>query len=415
MKRAGVVTSPISSSGGYNMELKPEIARRIIETLASAGTPPEYGFQYFTVGLDGYLSVIEKEYLESYIKNGGSSFKLIVGTYGSGKTHFLYCVRDLAWKHNYMTSYIVLSPTSTPFYKLELVYKEIVSNLTYPQNPEALLSGYDRGIEAVIKTWYYQKYQELAEKMSKEEVREELTTYASSLGPYESTSFKNAVKEAFISLVENRNDDFEHIIQWLKAEGHDRYHKKIGILEKIDKSTAFRMLRSLAQWIGDICYSGFIVLLDEAEQTPSMSSKQKNILLNNLRELIDACGTSKLKNVMFFYAVPNESFLEGRTQIYEALRQRLATILEYTNPSGVKIDLEVMSIEPLEMLREIGRKLAKIYEIAYNVSFNQQELEEKIDDVAKKAYEERHGEISYRRLFVQRIIAEFHKLRVGST
>ena len=47
----------------------------------------------------------------------------------------------------------------------------------------------------------------------------------------------------------------------------------------------------------------------------------------------------------------------------------------------VKIDLEAMSIEPLEMLHEIGRKLAKIYEIAYSVSFNQQELEKKIDDL----------------------------------
>jgi len=412
--KVGAAIILTSGLGGCNMELKPEIARRIIETLASSGTPPEYGFQYFTVGLDDYLSVIEKEYLESYIKNGGSSFKLIVGTYGSGKTHLLYCIRDLAWKHNYMTSYIVLSPTSTPFYKLELVYKEIVSNLAYPQNSEALLSGYERGIEAVIKTWYNQKYQEVAEKMPKDEVRRELIAYVSNLGPYESTSFKNAVKEAFISLVENRNDDFEHIIQWLKAEGQDKYHKKMGILEKIDKNSAFRMLKSLAQWISEICYSGFIVLFDEAEQTPSMSSKQKNILLNNLRELIDACGTTKLKNVMIFYAVPDESFLEGRTQVYEALRQRLNTIFEFFNPSGVKIDLEAISMEPVDMLCEIGRKLAVIYEIAYNFNFNRQELEEKIDKVAKEAYEERLGEISYRRIFVENIIKELHKLRIES-
>lgn len=393
------------------MDITPEVGRMIVETISSSGQPPEYGFQYFTVGLEKYLKVIESEYLESYIKNGGSSFKLIVGTYGSGKTHFLYCIRDLAWKNKYMTSYIVLSPSSTPFYKLELVYKEIVSNLTYPQSAEDLLSGYDRGLEAVIKTWYYQKNQELSEKLPQEEVKDELRRYATELGPYESMSFKNAIKEAFISLVDDKREDFDHIMLWLKGEGHDNLHKKKRIFEKIDKTTAFRMLKSLSQWINEICYSGFVVLLDEAEQTPSMSKRERDTLLNNLREIIDSCGTSKINNVMFFYAVPDESFLEGRTQIYEALRQRLATILDYTNPSGVKIDLEETLRDPVETLNQIGKKLSEIYEIAYNYQFNQQELDGKIDSVSKDAYKERHGEVSYMRLFVQRLISEFHKIR----
>jgi len=44
--------------------------------------------------------------------------------------------------------------------------------------------------------------------------------------------------------------------------------------------------------------------MDEAEQTPSMSSKQKSLLLNNLRELIDECGHVNFKNTMWFYTGP---------------------------------------------------------------------------------------------------------------
>jgi len=77
-------------------ELTARIARRIIDTVGANGTPPEYGFQFFTEGLDPYLSIIEDEYLGSYINQGGSAFKLVVGVYGGGKTHFLYCVRDIA-------------------------------------------------------------------------------------------------------------------------------------------------------------------------------------------------------------------------------------------------------------------------------------------------------------------------------
>ena len=39
--------------------LDARLARRIIDNLGSAGQPPEYGVQYFTVGLDPYLDGFE--------------------------------------------------------------------------------------------------------------------------------------------------------------------------------------------------------------------------------------------------------------------------------------------------------------------------------------------------------------------
>ena len=383
-------------------------ARKIIEIVGGQGNPPEYGFQYFTVGVDIYLNTIEEEYFKDYIRNGGSAFKMVIGNYGNGKTHFLYCIRELAWKYNYIISYITLSPRETPFSELEKVYKTIVANLVYPQTPGELLSGYDRGIEAIIKKWYKEKYQEFSEKLSGNAVQRELNTYASSLGPYESISFRNAIKEAFIALSEKREEDFTLIMQWLKGENPPRNMlKNFKIFEKIDKSTAFRMIRSLVQWIQEIGYSGLIVLMDEAEQTPSMSSKQKSFLLQNLRELIDECGHANFKSTMWFYAVPDETFLEGRSQIYEALRQRVSTVFDTEiNPTGVKIYLEEVTEELLE---EIGKKLAEIYEIAYNVKLDADTLEKTIRNIAEAAYK-RKLETGCKRLFVQNIIKAFHKL-----
>ena len=387
------------------------IARRIIDIVGGNGTPPEYGFQYFTAGLDAYLNTIEEEYLKSFIKDGGSVFKMVIGAYGEGKTHFLYSIRELAWKYDYITSYITLSPEYTPFYKLEQVYKAIVANLMYSQPPEDLLSEYERGIEAIIKKWFNEKYQELSTKLQSKDIERELNRYASEdIGPYESTSFKNAVKEAFLALSEKRNDNFSLIIQWLKGENPPKNMlKNFKIFEKIDKSTAFKMIRSLVQWTREIGYSGLIVLMDEAEQTPSMSSKQKGKLLQNLRELIDECGHTNFKNTMWFYAVPDENFLEGRSQIYEALRQRVTTIFDAeVNPTGVKIYLEKISVEPVELLQKIGEKLSKIYEIAYDVKFEDDVLNKTISNIAEAAYERKTE--GYKRLFVQNIIQAFHKL-----
>src|SRR5438552_16764462 len=106
------------------------IARRIIEKVGSAGTPPEFGYQHFSSGLDPYLSVIENEYLGDFIRDGGSAFKMVVGIYGGGKTHFLFSVRDLAWKYGYAVSYVSLKQGESPFHRLELVYSAIAKRLT---------------------------------------------------------------------------------------------------------------------------------------------------------------------------------------------------------------------------------------------------------------------------------------------
>ena len=96
-------------------------ARRIIETVGSSGTPPEWGFQYFTSGLEPYLTVLEQDYLSSYLRQGGATFKLLVGTYGGGKTHFLYNVRALGWNHGFPVAYVTLSPEASPFHRLDKV------------------------------------------------------------------------------------------------------------------------------------------------------------------------------------------------------------------------------------------------------------------------------------------------------
>jgi hypothetical protein len=394
-------------------ELKPQVARRIIDTVGANGIPPQYGFQFFTAGLEPYLSVIEEEYLASFIKQGGSAFKMVVGVYGGGKTHFLYCVRDIAWNHNFAVSYVSLSPGESPFHKLELVYSAIVRNIVAPLTADELLSGYEQGIGAFLRNWFSLKFQEFRSKgLSGDALREELLNELERIQGIESISFARAVKAAFRALLDRKEEDFTNICQWLSGEGYDRRtHGRYGIFQKIDKTTAFQMLRSLVQWVRQIGYSGLVILLDEAERVPSLSTKQREQHLSNLREIIDECGHTNFQGVMIFYAVPDENFLEGRTQIYEALRQRVATVFDSPNPSGVKIELERVVKEPISFLCEVGSKLARIYEIAYNYHFDNAACQQTIQLAAEAAYERRYRDIGYKRIFVQTLIKGFHFLR----
>lgn len=407
------------SINNVNLEKLDRIcAKRIINDVGNSGQPPIYGYQFFSAGLSYYTKIIAEEYLQDLIKYGGSSFKLVVGTYGGGKTHFLYTIQGNAWEANYISSYVVLTPSSTPFHKLELVYKSIVTNLVYPQSPEELLNGYDTGIDALLKSWFSSKRNEISRQFSGEDLDHEIKDYISRLALYESTSFQNAIKNAFLALYDDNEESFGLITQWLKGENPPKtLLKNFNIFEKIDKSTAFKMIRCLNQWIRDIGYSGIIILMDEAEQTPSMTTKERSTLLQNLRELIDACSRGTLKGTMIFYAVPDESFLEGKTAVYEALNQRLSTVFYSKgklNPSGVKISLDDDDLsrnERVELLCEIGSKLARIYEIAYGFEFSDDVLMTKIREIAEKAYSEKFGEIGYKRKFVTDAIASFNEMK----
>ncbi len=291
-------------------ELDPQTARMIIDTVAANGIPPAYGFQFFTAGLNSYLSIIDNEYLSTFIKQGGSAFKMVVGVYGGGKTHFLYCVRDIAWKNQFAVSYVSLAPGKSPFHRLDLVYRAIVKGLLPPLSAEEFLSGYEYGIVPFIRSWYSLKYQEaLNQNMSDEDLRETLLTEIEKNQEIESISFSKAVKAAFKALLDKQEEDFLNICQWLTGEGFNRkVHGKFGILQRIDRTTAFTMIRSLVQWVKQIGFSGLVILLDEAERVPSLSTKQRELHLNNLRELIDECGQTSFQGVMIFYAVPDENF-----------------------------------------------------------------------------------------------------------
>lgn len=394
--------------------LNRKTARRIIEQISSSGQPPTYGTQYFTVGLDEYVDTLDEEYLSDFIKEGGSSFKMVVGVYGGGKTHFLYNIRDLAWKNNFAVSYVSLkSSGECPFYKLDLVYKAIINGLVPPLPLEELAEGYEAGIAAFLRTWYAVKYisyqeQGIPEKEFRGAILSEFRQIETS-----SVSFSHAIKAALTAEINNDPETFELVSQWLKGEGYEkRIHGKHNILQKIDQTTAFQMIRSLGQTIRQLGYSGLIILLDEAERIPSLSTKQREQHLSNLREIIDECGDPSFNGIMLFYAVPDANFLDGRTQVFEALRQRVATIFTSLNPSGVRIELEKVIPEDsqVDFLEKVGFKLKSIYEIASDCTLESSSSNQLIGQIAEWAHEQRFGDEGYKRIFVQKLIPGFRFL-----
>lgn len=384
-----------------------QLARAIVSKLGATGTPPEFGIEEFTVGLERYLQVMEEEYLDGILRHGLSSFKLITGNYGGGKTHFLYCVRNLAFRHNYCVAYVSLSPTECPFDKLELVYKAIVANLAPPHPTDQPGGVWSSGIEQVLRRWVEKQR---AESDTQERMREHLA----GLPAPESTSFGNAVRGAFETLVAEDIEGFSEVVQWLKGEEtHRDTRVRFRISERVDKATAFRMLRSLIQWVHAIGYSGLVLLFDEAERGMSITSaRDKKRALDNLRQLVDECGNSRLPGAMMLYAVPDENLLfEGSGGVYEALKQRLRSGFSEVNPVGVRINLEELGIEPAEFLARLGDRLAELFETAYDVKLPRERRDRALKLLAELAVSAFVLDVSYRRLFVVAAVEILHQLR----
>src|SRR5205814_9916000 len=93
--------------------------------------PVSKGVSYYNVGNESLLNAIDAHYLGSYLTEGGAVFKLVVGDYGSGKSHFLYCIRDRAWQRNFAVSKVDLSPKESPYDDQKRVYAAVASSIIW--------------------------------------------------------------------------------------------------------------------------------------------------------------------------------------------------------------------------------------------------------------------------------------------
>ena len=379
-------------------------ARRVIQTVGSAGQPPIWGAGLFTDGFESTLKLLDDEFFKDYLSHGGSVFKLVVGHYGGGKTHFLYLLRELAWRQDYVVAYVSLTPEETPFHRLDLVYRAIAGSVAYPPADRIPNPGLMALLKTVVARWRKQTPDmtpEVMESMARDAVSE-----------LDSLNYQRAMSKALVALAAGDDETAMNLVQWLAAEGYERsVHRGHGILSGIDRSTALTAIRCLARFVRQAGFTGLVVLFDEAERLPSLSGRQKEFMLSNLRELIDESARGTVPGMFMAYAIPDFRFFDGKTGVYEAVKQRTSTMFGFYNPSGVSIKLEDLVTDLLPHLRSIGTKLWRIYEIAYDCELPEVAALEAVDVISRAVESQRFGDVSYRRLFVQSAVRAFEELR----
>ena len=374
------------------------VASHIIQRLGEGGQPPEFGLSRINVGNESYLNVLEHEYFETLLKQG-SSFKLVQGYFGGGKTHFLHCVRELAWKHGFVSSIVELSPAECPYDDSLKVYQNVASHLM--MKPDSITDAPQLGICNIIRRVIDQKLEQSTSSDPLEEVRKWIQIKLSRAW-CESHSCRQAIVQFAIASLDN---DFraEQILEaWLLGENIVIPElKNYGVYEQISKSNGFTMMRSLLQMIVALGLPGTVLLFDEVDRNLSVSAKRSHIIGDNLRQVVDLCGRHQLPHTLFMYAVPPE-FMRTVVPDYPALYQRLKSPvpLSARSPQAVLIDLEKLDLDPEELLTELGIRLVDVFEDARDIALNHALQGQNAATLAKTCAEAVF-EVNHRRLFVK--------------
>ena len=393
---------------------EPRLARQIIETLGQSGTPLSKGVSYYNVGNESLLNAIDSHYLGAYLADGGAVFKLVIGDYGSGKSHFLYCVRDRAWSRNFAVSKVDLSPKESPYDDQRRVYAAVASSIIWHELGS--LSEDERGLtrflEGTLRRLVAPYGLDLEDAGAAElpEVHALLQTVATT--PIDSLSFQKAVQGFFNALLRGQALRREALGRWLHGEevspedGRDL--RGIGVTEKINKNNAFKMLRSLCQMVRALGYTGLALLFDEGDRMLSVGGRSEKVATDNLREVIDRCRED-LPGALFLYAVP-PAFVHDIVPKYPALNQRIQApgYFARSNPFSPQINLEHLDLPDEQLLTAIGSRLLPIFELAYGVKLDPA-LQAANLAVLSEAARASYLAISHRRLFIKALVTEWFR------
>ena len=390
------------------MDLTSEISKQILKPLRESGIPPKFGLEFFSSGFEDVFYHLENEYLKDIVKKRGSTFKFVSASFGGGKTHFTYQFREIAWTNNYATCHVTLDSKNIQFNKILSVYQAICEKIQKPLEDEEKIQIFgelkkpeELGLGNMMKQWYFTKQNEF-QTIHNDEWKTHLKKYADTIRDFDSIYFGRVIREMFKALIDEDLDKFEELELWFEQDGTPKA-KEFGI-KKQQETDTFRMMSSLTKLLTDFMgYSGLVIFFDEGERQ-ALRSREKDRQVNTLRQVIDKCGDQSIPGIMFFYTVPDEAeFLQSSGNAYDAIKQRLQKYFSQDHPMSPNISLEKLvpsEEEQVENLEEVGRKLAQLYESAYNISFTNT-LEESITNIAKAAKEARYGEVAYRRLFIQ--------------
>lgn len=246
------------------------VTTALFQSLA-AGVVPRSGLEHIAVGRTGEINALLSD-LDDIVADGGASFRMILGKYGSGKSFLGQLIRNYALQRNFVVADADLSIdrrlTGSKGEGLNL-YRELLNNMSTRTRPDG------NAFAAILERWISDVQNAVVQEKS-------LAPTAPEFGPLVEAQIRTAI-DNMEGLV--HGFDFATVInaywqghlaaddqlqgaalRWLRGEYALKAEAReaLGVRVIIDDSSWYDYIKLLANFIQAIGYSGLILFLDEA-------------------------------------------------------------------------------------------------------------------------------------------------------
>ena len=333
--------------------IKAKERETIIQSLKS-GVVPRAGLQHIQVG--------RSEELKSFIKDidtiseGGTSFRFVIGEYGSGKTFFLSLVRSIALEKGLVTMHADLSPTKRLHGsdgQPRLLLADMIGNLSTrtKQDGNALQNIIERFISNAkeeASSTGKNTYEIISEKLN------ELNDYT---GGY---NFITVIKKYLEAYESGNSDLMNSVLKWLKAGYTTKTEtfKDLGIREFISDASFYNTLKLYSVLVRKAGYMGLLICMDEMVnlyKIPNSVSRKANY--EEILSMLNNTLQGSFSNIGFIMCGTPEFLTDNIKGLYsyEALRSRLSENsfskqLGVTDYNSVVLRLASLTKEELYLL-----------------------------------------------------------------
>ncbi|WP_329888020.1 ATP-binding protein [Stenotrophomonas sepilia] len=324
----------------------------VIQSLR-AGVVPRAGQHLIQVGRAREVQTLVSDI--DRLADGGSSFRLVVGEYGAGKTFFLNLVRAIAMERKLVVASADLNPDRRLHAsggQARSLYAELMRNLATRTKPDGgALPGV---VEKFISTAVAESK---SQGVSTERViRAKLEQLSELVNGYDFADVIAAYWRGFEQGNEQLKSD---AIRWLRGEFATRTDARaaLGVRTIVDDASVYDQLKLMGRFVRLAGYSGLLVCLDELVNLYKLANAQaRNANYEQLLRMLNDSLQGTAVGLGFVLGGTPDFLMDTRRGVYsyEALQSRLAQNTFATNGlvdfSGPVVRLSSLTAEDFYVL-----------------------------------------------------------------
>lgn len=320
-----------------NSAIRPKDRDAIIQSLR-AGVVPRAGQHLVQVARGREIEALVADI--DRVADGGSSFRFVIGEYGSGKTFFLNLIRAIALERKLVVANVDLNPDRRLHAsggQARSLYAELMRNLSTRTKPDGgALPGVVEKFIATAKS-----EAKTQGKPTETIIRSNLQQLTELVNGYD---FADVIA-SYCKGVEEGNEQLKSdAVRWLRGEFSTRTDARaaLGVRSIVDDASVYDQLKLMARFVRLAGYAGLFICIDEMVNIYKLANSQaRSSNYEQLLRMLNDSLQGTAAGLGFVLGGTPEFLMDTRRGVYSyaALQGRLAqnafasdTLVDFSGP-----------------------------------------------------------------------------------